>query len=238
MKFKYLIVDDEPLARKLIASHASKIESLELVGECGNAIEAANLLRNKSVDLIFLDIQMPEMTGLQFVGTLKNPPAIILTTAFRNYAPEAFDLNVVDYLLKPISFERLLKSVNKFFDRELDRTSSVNSVGSENQRFVHVKADRKIHKILESEVLYIESLDDYVKVHLKDKVLITHENISTLEEKLPYPPFVRIHRSFIINSNWVKTISNEGIGLNGKELPLGRAFKKSALNQLSVHQQK
>ncbi len=236
--FKYLIVDDEPLARKLIASHASKIEGLELAGECGNAIVAANLLRNKAVDLIFLDIQMPEMTGLQFVGTLKNPPAIILTTAFRNYAPEAFDLNVVDYLLKPISFERLLKSVNKFFDRELGRTSSVKSVGSDEQRFVHVKADRKIHKILESEVLYIESLDDYVKVHLKDKVLITHENISTLEEKLPYPPFVRIHRSFIINSNWVKTISNEGIGLNGKELPLGRAFKKSALNRLSVHQQK
>lgn len=238
MKFKYLIVDDEPLARKLIASHSAKIEGLELAGECGNAIEAANLLRNKSVDLIFLDIQMPEMTGLQFVDTLKNPPAIILTTAFRNYAPEAFDLNVVDYLLKPISFERLLKSVNKFFDRELGRTSSVKSVGSDEQRFVYVKADRKIHKILESEVLYIESLDDYVRVHLKDKVLITRENISTLEEKLPYPPFVRIHRSFIINSNWVKTISNEGIGLNGKELPLGRAFKKSALNQLSVHQLK
>jgi len=238
MKFKYLIVDDEPLARKLIASHASKIEGLELAGECGHAIEAANLLRTKSVDLIFLDIQMPEMTGLQFVDTLKTPPAIILTTAFRNYAPEAFDLNVVDYLLKPISFERLLKSVNKFFDRESGMTHSVKSVASDDQRFVHVKADRKIYKILESEVLYIESLDDYVKVHLKDKILITRENISTLEEKLPYPPFVRIHRSFIINGNWVKTISNEGIGLNGKELPLGRAFKKSALNQLSVHQQK
>lgn len=238
MKFKYLIVDDEPLARKLIASHASKIEGLDLVGECGNAIDAANILRNKSVDLIFLDIQMPEMTGLQFVGTLKNPPAIILTTAFRNYAPEAFDLNVVDYLLKPISFERLLKSVNKFFDRESGMTQSVKSVGSDDQRFVHVKADRKIYKILESEVLYIESLDDYVKVHLKDKVLITRENISTLEEKLPYPPFVRIHRSFIINSNWVKTISNEGVGIQGKELPLGRTFKKSALNQLSANQQK
>ncbi len=238
MKFKYLIVDDEPLARKLIASHASKIEGLELVGECGHAIEAANLLRNKSVDLLFLDIQMPEMTGFQFANTLKNPPSIILTTAFRNYAPEAFDLNVIDYLLKPISFERLLKSVNKFFDKELGKMQSVTSVSSHAQRFVHIKADRKIYKVLESEVLYIESLDDYVKVHLKDKVLITHENISTLEEKLPYPPFVRIHRSFIINSSCVKTISNEGIDLNGKELPLGRAFKKSALNQLSVQQPK
>jgi DNA-binding LytR/AlgR family response regulator len=238
MKFKYLIVDDEPLARKLIASHTSKIEGLELVGECGTAIEAANLLRTKSIDLIFLDIQMPEMTGFQFVNTLKDPPAIILTTAFRDYAPEAFDLNVVDYLLKPISFERLLKSVNKFFDRETRKETSVTSVTRDEQRFVHIKADRKIYKVSEAEILYIESLDDYVKVHLKEMVLITRENISTLEEKLPYPPFVRIHRSFIINSNWVKTISNEGIGLNGKELPLGRAFKKSALNQLSANQQK
>lgn len=234
MKFKYLIVDDEPLARKLIASHASKIEGLELLGECGNAIEAANLLRNKSVDLIFLDIQMPEMTGFQFANTLKNPPAIILTTAFRDYAPEAFDLNVVDYLLKPISFERLLKSVNKFFDRAIEKGNSAVSVTYEEQRFVYIKADRKIHKVSESDILYIESLDDYVKVHLKDIILITRENISTLEEKLPYPPFVRIHRSFIININWVKTISNDGIELNGKGLPFGRAFKKSALNQLSV----
>lgn len=234
MKYKHLIVDDEPLARKLIASHTSKIDGLELVGECGNAIEAANLLRNKSVDLIFLDIQMPEMTGFQFATTLKNPPAIILTTAFRDYAPEAFDLNVVDYLLKPISFERLLKSVNKFFDRETGRANSVTSVTQNDQRFVHIKADRKIHKVNESEILYIESLDEYVKVHLKDMILVTRENISTLEEKLPYPPFVRIHRSFIINSKWVKTISSDGIELNGKELPFGRAFKKSALNQLSV----
>jgi len=234
MKFKYLIVDDEPLARKLIAAHASKVEGLELVGECGNAIEAANLLRNKSVDLIFLDIQMPEMTGFQFASTLKNPPAIILTTAFRDYAPEAFDLNVVDYLLKPISFERLLKSVNKFFDRQTGKKESVTYVTHEEQRFVHIKADRKIHKVSEAEILYIESLDDYVKVHLKEMVLITREKISTLEEKLPYPPFVRIHRSFIININWVKTISNDGIELNGKEFSFGRAFKKSALNQLSV----
>lgn len=234
MKFKYLIVDDEPLARKLIASHASKIEGLELVGECGNAIEAANLLRTRSVDLIFLDIQMPEMTGLQFVSTLKNPPAIILTTAFRDYAPEAFDLNVVDYLLKPISFERLLKSVNKFFDRELVKESSSVSISHEEDRSIHIKADRKIHKVRESEILYIESLDDYVKIHLKDVILITRENISTLEEKLPHPPFVRIHRSFIVNSKWVKIISSDGIEINSKALPFGRAFKKSALNQLSV----
>jgi len=237
MKYKYLIVDDEPLARKLILSHASKIEGLVLAGECANAIDAANFVRNKTVDLIFLDIQMPEMTGLQFIGTLNNPPAIILTTAFRDYAPEAFDLNVVDYLLKPIAFERFVRAINKFFDIA-HPGDSVSSVSFDAQRFVHIKADRKFHKVSESEIIYIESLDDYVKVHLKERILITRENISALEAKLPYPPFVRIHRSFIINNKWVKTISNDGVELNGKELHFGRAFKKSALNQLSVKQLK
>ena len=188
MKYKFLIVDDEPLARKLILSHAAKIEGLELIGECGNAIEASNFLRNKPVDLIFLDIQMPEMTGLQFISTLKNPPAIILTTAFRNYAPEAFDLSVVDYLLKPISFERLLRAVNKFFD-STNKGNSVTSFSKDEQRFINIKADRKIHKVNESDIIYFESLDNYVKVHIKDMVLITFENISTLEDKLPCPPF-------------------------------------------------
>lgn len=232
MRTKVIIVDDEPLARKLIASHVSKIEKLELVGECGNAIEAANLLRTKSVDLIFLDIQMPEMDGFQFAGALKNPPAIILTTAFRNYAPEAFDHNVIDYLLKPISFERFLKSVNKFFDHHTETPNIV--AGHPEQRFVHIKADRKIHKIQESEILYFESLDNYVKVHLKRQTLITRVNISTLEETLPSPPFVRIHRSYIVNIKWVNTISGEGIEINGKELLFGRAFKKMALQKLSL----
>jgi len=238
MKFKYLLVDDEPLARKLIVAHASKIEGLELVAECGDAIEAANLLRSQSVDLIFLDVQMPEMTGFQFVSTLKNPPAIILTTAFREYAPEAFDLNVIDYLLKPISFERFLKAVNKFFDSATTNYNAVTAVTHNEHRYVHIKADRKIHNVKESDIIYIESLDNYVKIHLKELILITRENISSLEKNLLSPPFVRIHRSFIINMKWVKSISNDGIELNGKVLPFGRAFKKAALNQLSVRQMK
>ena len=233
MKFKYLIVDDEPFARKLVASHASKIEGLELAGECGDAIEASNLLRTHSVDLIFLDIQMPEITGLQFINTLKNPPAIILTTAFRDFAPEAFDLDVVDYLLKPISFERLLKSVNKFFDRKANSIAA--NIGFENQEtFLHVKADRKVHKIPVSDVLYIESLDDYVKVHLKEKIIVTRENISTLEEKLPRNLFVRIHRSFIVSTKAITSVSTEGVEVTNKFLPFGRAFKHGALAMLGI----
>ena len=233
MKFKYLIVDDEPLARKLIASHTSKIEALEFAGECGNAIEASNFLRRHQVDLIFLDIQMPEIDGLKFISTLKNPPAVIVATAFRDFGPEAFELEVIDYILKPISFERLLKAVNKFFDR---RTSDkVKLIDDGNQdAFVYLRADRKMHKISITEILFIESLDEYVKVHLRNRMLITRESISVLEQKLPSHLFVRIHRSFIVSVGAVASIASDGVEIAGKLLPFGRAFKQSALASLKV----
>ncbi len=234
MKVRCLIIDDEPLARKLINAHLSKIENLELVSECSNAIEAGNFLRTAKVDLLFLDIQMPEINGLQFISTLKNPPAIILTTAYRDFAPEAFDLDVVDYLLKPISFERFTKSVNKFFDKRNEGKSTTVISRLKEDAFIYLKADRKNHKILLKEILYIESLDDYVKVHLKEITLITRENISSLEATLPSPSFVRIHRSFIINTHHIAFISAESVEVAGKELPFGRAFKKSAMALLSV----
>ncbi|MBA4057508.1 MAG: DNA-binding response regulator, partial [Marivirga sp.] len=152
MKCKCLIVDDEPLARKLIASHISKIEGLEQIGECSDAIQASNFLRAHRVDLIFLDIQMPEIDGLQFISTLKKPPAIIFTTAFRDFAPEAFELDVIDYLLKPISFERLLKAVNKFFERRMS-TESKPVQEKEGPGFIFLRANRKIHKIQLTEIL-------------------------------------------------------------------------------------
>ena len=234
MKYKYLIVDDEPLARKLIASHASKIEGLELARECGDAIEASNFLRACSVDLIFLDIQMPEITGLQFIATLKHPPAIILTTAFRDFAPEAFDLDVVDYLLKPISFERLLRSVNKFFDRMANSNGTIINAAGSQETFLHVKADRKIHKVFFDNIIYIESLDKYVKLHLKDKVIVTRENVSTLVQKLSGSHFVRIHRSFIVSIKAVTSFSAGGVEITSKFLPFGRAFKHAALAMLGT----
>lgn len=234
MKYKYLIVDDESLARKLIASHTIKVEGLELVGEFGDAIQAGNYLRNYTVDLIFLDIQMPEISGLQFISTIKNPPAIILTTAFREFAPEAFELDVVDYLLKPISFDRLLKAVNKFFDRKADFHSGVNFSTEPDETFIHLKVDRKIHKISLHDITYIESLDDYVKVFLKDKIITTRENISTLEKKLAGHHFVRIHRSFIVSTKGITSISAEGVDIEKKFLPFGRAFKQGALARLGV----
>lgn len=237
MKVKCLVIDDEPLARKLMISHISKIESLELAGECSNAIEAGNFLRTTKVDLLFLDIQMPEINGLQFVATLKPPPAIILTTAFRDFAPEAFDLDVVDYLLKPIAFDRFTKSVNKFFDKREGKSHEVLNPESA-EAFIYLKADRKNHKVHLKEIIYIESLDDYVKVHLKEVTLITRENISSLESILPTGSFVRIHRSFIINTLYISAISSDSIEIKGKELPMGRAFKKSAMAALSLREKK
>lgn len=233
MNFKCLIVDDEPLARKLLRSHVVKIEGLDLIGECGDAIEASNFLRHQQVDLILLDIQMPEVSGLQFINTLNTRPAIIFTTAYRDFAPEAFDLDVVDYLLKPISFERLLKAVNKFFERRVDAPGQIN-VSKGGDEYIFIKADRKMHKVAVPEIVFVESLDDYVKIHLKTKVLVSRENISTLAERLATPFFVRIHRSFIVSARFVSSVSTEGVDVNGKLLPFGRAYKLSALAALGI----
>ncbi len=234
MKKTCLIVDDEPLARKLIASHISKIESLELVGACVNAIDAGNFLQKRKVNLLFLDIQMPEVTGLQFLRTLKNPPSVILTTAFRDFAPESYDLDVVDYLLKPISLERLMKSVNKFYERLAAAGLTPMDSPDQPEPFIYLKADRKLNRVSLNEILFIESLDEYVKVHLIDKILVTRENISSLEHKLPHPLFIRIHRSFIISSKFITAVSGEGVEIAKRELPFGRAYKKSALAALSL----
>ena len=233
MKLKYIIVDDEPLARKLIASHTSKIEGLEFVGECGSALEASNFLRARQVDLLFLDIQMPELNGLKFIATLKQSPGIIITTAYRDHGPEAFELDVIDYLLKPISFDRLLKAVNKFFDRQSTLSPAVVE-GPERQSFIYLRADRKMHKIHLEDILYIESLDEYVKVFLRNKMLITKESITMLEQKLPADRFVRIHRSFLVSTKAVVSVASEGVEIGSKIIPFGRAFKQGALAGLKV----
>jgi two-component system, LytTR family, response regulator LytT len=232
MNFKCVIVDDEPLARKLIRSHVSKIEGLEVTAECSDAIEGSNFLRNHRVDLIFLDIQMPEIDGLQFVGTLKDPPAVIFTTAFRDFALEAFELDVIDYLLKPISFERFMKAVNKFFERKANSSSKLIELAD--VAFIYLKADRKIHKIAIDDITYIESMDEYVKVHLQTKVLVTRESISSLQNKLGANSFVRIHRSFIIATKFISSVSSDGVEIRGKLLPFGRAYKLSALAGLGI----
>jgi DNA-binding LytR/AlgR family response regulator len=230
--FSCLIVDDEPLARKLVASYLLKMKNLNLIGQCQDAIEAGRFLREKRVDLVFLDIQMPEISGFQFIKSLKKPPAVILTTAHREFALDAFDLDAVDYLLKPISFERFFQAVNKFLDRQAAGKNESSSAGESS--FVYLKSNRKIHKVLLADIRYVESLDDYVKVHLVSSQINTHEGINALEKSLSGGSFVRIHRSFIVNATHIRTISGEGVEIGGKVLPFGRAFKLSALASLSL----
>lgn len=233
MKVRCLIIEDEPLAQKLMTNHISKMEDLKLIKVFSNALDAASYIRSNSVDLLFLDIQMPELTGLQLIKSIKNPPAVIFTTAFRNYAPDAFDLDVIDYLLKPISFERFMMAVNKYFERGSPgikfRTQGITETGND---FIYIRSDRKTVKIWHSQIRYVESLDDYVKVHTIDSVFITRENISNLEKSLQ-DGFVRIHRSYLINIHFVTAFSGESVFLNKLELPFGRAFKRSALECIS-----
>ena len=233
MPVNCLIIDDEPLARKLIVSHVSKIDGLTIAAECGSAVEGVSILQKRKIDLIFLDIQMPEINGLQFIKTLRNPPAIILTTAHREFALDAFELDVMDYLLKPISFERLLRAVNKFYELRMV-PDVIPAKPADGAKFIYLKSDRKTLKVLLDEILYIESLDDYVQIHLPDRVIVTRENISNLERSLPKDRFVRVHRSFVVSTSRIDIITSEFVEINKKQIPFGRVFKQAALKFLGV----
>ncbi len=232
MKLKCIIVDDEPLAIEVIESYLARIEGVEIVATCNNAVMAFEILQKQSIDLMFLDIQMPKLTGIDFLKTLKKAPKVIFTTAYRDYAIESYDLDVVDYLLKPISFDRFLKAIGRVYQREPDYNgfaSNGNAIGTETNGHIYLKADKKMVKILLGEILYIESLKDYVRVKTPHKEVISHQKISYLEEKLPEELFLRIHRSFIVSLNKVEAYSASSIEIPGKELPIGRNYKNQVL---------
>ena len=234
MKTRCLIVDDEPLAAEAMQILIDKFDDLRLVATCTDAIHAFEVLRNGRIDLMFLDIQMPEMTGLEFLRSLSKPPKVILTTAYRDYAIQAFELNVVDYLLKPISFDRFLRAINKYYEAIPKQVISPESSSSEasSKDYFFVKADKKNVKIQFQNVLYIESLKDYVKIVCRDKTVISKIMISELIEKLPARLFIRIHRSYIICIPNIDTFSTTSIEVSGKEIPIGRNYKNEAINTL------
>ena len=235
MKTKCLIVDDEPIAIQVINAHLDKIPNIEIVAKSRNALEAMEVLRLKAVDLIFLDIQMPQITGIDFIKTLSNPPKIIITTAYREFALDGFDLEVLDYLLKPISFERFLKALNRYYKSIPNDLNPVqnNSVNKEESAFINIKADRKVLKVRLADIFYIEGLKDYVKIHTLEKVIITKENIGHIDEKLSEAGFLRIHRSFIVSIEKIKAFTAEIIEINNKELPIGLVYKNIVLNKLN-----
>jgi DNA-binding LytR/AlgR family response regulator len=236
MKTKYLIVDDEPLARDLIRGHIEKLENFEIVAECNNAMKALGVLREKHVDLMFMDIQMPQITGIEFLKTLKHPPKVIITTAYRDYALEGFDLDVVDYLIKPITFERFLKSINKFYQMNLESIQGNTTSTAEktnNESFIYVKENKKVIKIFLSEIRYVEGLSEYVQIYTDKRKIITKNSMALMEEKLPTDHFLRIHKSYIVAVNKIEAFTANSIEIQGKELPIGRNFKNAVLNALN-----
>jgi DNA-binding LytR/AlgR family response regulator len=237
MKTKCIIIDDEPLARDLMRSHISKLENFEIVAECGDAMKALQELRDKKVDLMFMDIQMPQITGIEFLKILKNPPKVIITTAFREYAIEGFELDVVDYLLKPITFERFLKSVNKYYEvsnEEVQNTSQVSDVIPSDEAFIYVKENKRVIKVNLNEILYIEGLSEYVQIYTDRKKIITKTSLTNLEDKLPSDGFLRIHKSFIVSKSRIEAFTTSTIEVPGKHIPIGRSYKNSVLNALQL----
>lgn len=228
-----IIVDDEPIAREILESHLLKIEAINIVATCKNAIEAFNELNSSAIDLIFLDINMPEISGLSFVKSINKNIKVIFTTAYREYAVDGFNLQAVDYLLKPISFERLLQAVNKYLDENItvlnEFEQDMKEVLSD---FIFVRSDRKMVKINFSEIDYIESFSDYIKIHLEDKIIVTRETISNIEAKLPQKEFLRIHRSFIVSIAKIESFTNEFIEIRKKAIPISRSYKKDVLSRL------
>lgn len=226
---KALLVDDEPLALDILESHASRIPDLEIVASCSNALEAQQIMQQQQVDLVFLDIQMPQITGLDWLRSLTHPPLTVFTTAYSEYAVEGFELNVVDYLLKPIAFDRFLKAVNKAREQLRLKHSFVQSPEAE-EEFIFVKADKKLIKVNFDEIVYIEGLKDYVIIRMEQDRVITLQTMKSLEEKLPAQHFQRIHRSYIVNIHKIQALDGSMIEVilknQTKLLPIGKNYKE------------
>ncbi len=229
MKLQCVIVDDEPLAITIIEGYLKKIPYIEIIGKFDNAIPVYEFLKENIVDLLFLDIEMPNITGIDFLKSLSSPPSVIFTTANKNYAIEGFDLNVVDYILKPITFERLFKAVNRVYE---NINQEKKTKKSESTEFLYLKENKKMVKVYFKNILYFESIKDYVKVVTLCKTVITKQQLSYFESSLNNNKFLRIHRSFIVATDKIDAYSLSGIDVGDTELPIGRKYKETVIEAL------
>lgn len=230
---KCIIVDDEPMAREILENHLQRIDTVEIIGLCKNAIEAFNLLNTHEVDLIFLDINMPEISGLSFAKSIDKNVKVIFTTAYREYAIDGFDLKAVDYLLKPVSFERLIQAIEKFKNESVEfRPEDSSDLGNEKTDFFFVRSNRKMMKINYADLQYIESLADYVKIFVNNAPIVTRETISSIEAKLPAKEFLRVHRSFIVSVDKIDSYTQEFIEIQNKAIPISRSYKNDVKRRL------
>ncbi|MDC8004076.1 LytTR family DNA-binding domain-containing protein [Aureisphaera galaxeae] len=230
-KLRCIAIDDEPLALQVIQSHVDQIPDLELITTFPNPVEATTVLQTDAIDLIFLDIEMPLVSGIDFLKSLHNPPKVIFTTAYRNYALESYELDVVDYLLKPISFTRFFKAVNKCKHLMGSSASNHSQEPQAVNDHIYVNANKKFVKIRFHDILYVESVKDYVRIHTDDQRIMTKESLSQFESKLPNG-FLRIHRSFIVNSAKVTAFTKVDVEINETELPIGASYKEGVIEVL------
>ena len=235
-KTRCLIIDDEPLAIKLIKTHLSRLDSFEIAAECKNALQAIEFLMKEKIDLMFLDINMPEITGLDFLKTIPNPPYVIITTAFREYAIEGYDLDVVDFLLKPISFERFLKAINRYCDRTRSfATKNGHSSGeSQAKKYLHIQDGKNIFKLPYDDVLYFEGYGEYVKVITLNKNYMVRDSLTEFEHRLSADSFIRIHKSYIVNIHKITGFSTIQVILKNTQLPVGRMFREKVMKVLKA----
>ena len=235
---KAIIVDDEPLALDVLETYIDQMPNVELVQKCENALEANEALKNHDVDLMFLDIQMPQITGVEFLKSLKNPPEVIFTTAYPEYAVEGFELDAVDYLLKPISLERFMKAVNKVSEKLGDSSGNNSGVVEMEGDFIFVKADKKLIKVDFNDIIYIEGLKDYVIIRQEAGRVITLQTMKSLEAKLPVTIFKRIHRSYIVNINKINAVVGNMLEVtekgSTKHLPIGKNYREELLKIINL----
>ncbi|WP_321287421.1 LytTR family DNA-binding domain-containing protein [uncultured Sunxiuqinia sp.] len=228
-----IVVDDEPLAQNVIKQFAKDIPELEIVCCCNNALEASSLLKDEHADLMFLDVNMPRLSGLDFLKNLTNPPLVILTTAYADYAMEGYELNILDYLKKPFSFERFYKAVQKA-DEQLKLMTALHHE-EHNEDYIYIKANKKAIRVEFKSIIYIEGLGDYIKVHLKDKHLVTNLSMKKMEELLPAAEFFRIHKSYIIRLDQIQSIEGNQLEINGQKLPIGNNFRHDFQELINKH---
>jgi DNA-binding LytR/AlgR family response regulator len=230
MKIRCLVVDDEQLARTLLQDFISKLPQLELVASCKNSMQAIEVLQKESVDLMFLDVQMPDLSGIDMLKTLTHKPVVIFTTAYPDYALEGYSLDVTDYLLKPFSFERFVQSVNKAAELIRLKKSAISET-SKNE-FLILNADHKIYKVRLEDILYIEGWKEYVRYHTHEKQYVVLQSLKSLVQSLPADRFMRIHRSYIIALDKVTALEGNQVEIAGKNIPIGKSYKEEVLSKV------
>lgn len=240
MKIKCIIVDDEQLARDLLERYIRKFPGLDLVKSCRSPIDAIDYLQNENVDLMFLDIQMPDLKGTELLQSLKHRPVVIFTTAYQEYALEGYQLDVIDYMVKPISFERFLQGVNKAIDQiklirnseNIIKSDSAPIMEKDDKKYIHLKAEHKVHKLNLNEIMYIEGLKEYVTFYMENRKIIFLESLKNLEILLPVSQFMRIHKSYIINIDKISLLYGNQVKIRDVYIPVGKSYKKEVVDRL------